>query len=292
MADVIHGVTQLANWLPTVFAPAAHGYFMHQRTLSNYMTDYSYLLASGAKAVSIPQSAAVVAESRGAGGETTVDYTGKATAESVATITVNQFYTAAHLITDVAQLQSTTQLQQHYIQATGYALLSSFETYMAGTILQGATTNDCSIATTDNYIIWSKFLEGLQKLQIANAYQVGQMAFGMSPEAWATSIVEWGEKYTHVSAVGASTFLTNGVIGSIAGIPIYVSDDWDGDGGTGDETATLWNKAAVGYALQNAFKVIGPVEDPLRGGTGFSVELYYGGTAVLETGIANFNNPS
>ena len=47
----------------------------------------------------------------------------------------------------------------------------------------------------------------------------------------------------------------------------------------------------MGYALQNAFKVIGPVEDPTRGGTGFSVELYYGGTAVLETGIANFNNP-
>lgn len=291
MADIIHGVTQLANWLPTVFGPAAHGYFMHQRTLSNYMTDYSYLLASGAKAVTIPQSAAVTAESRGSGAETAVEYTGSGSAETAATVTVNQFYTAAHLITDVAQLQSTTQLQEHYIQATGYALLSSFETYMAGTVLQGATTQDVSIATTDNYLLWANFLTALQKLQVVNAYQVGQMAFGMSPEVWATSIPEWGDKYTHVSAVGQSTFLTNGVIGALAGVPIYVSDDWDGDGTTGDETATLWNKAAVGYCLQNAFQIIGPVQDPLRGGTGFSVELYYGGTRIIEPGIVNFNNP-
>lgn len=290
MADVIHGVTQLANWLPTTFAPAAHGYFMHERTISNYMTDWSSLLAPGAKAVAIPQSALVVAESRGAGAETVVEYTGKNGAESVATITINQFYTAAHLITDAAQLQTSSDLQRHYIEATGYALLSAFETYAAGTLLQAATTNDVTLST-DNTITAAKLNEGIAALMVDNAFKPGQMALGMSPEAWGLSVASWDDLYFHHSATGNPTMLTNGQIGSIMGIPIYVSDDWDGDGTTGDETATLWNKNAVGYALQNAFKVIGPVADPTRGGVGFSVELYYGCTNVIEPGIANFNNP-
>lgn len=290
MADVIHGVTQLANWLPTNFAPAAFGYFQHERTISRFLTDYSYLLAPGAKAVSIPQSAAIVAESRGAGGETVVEYTGKGSAESVATVTVNQLYTAAILITDVAQLQTTTQLQDHYIKACAYALLSSFETYVAGTLLQAATTNDVSILTTDNNLTWAYFLSAISKLQVYNAYKPGKMALGCSPEAWALGVADWGAKYTSIETT-RENFGTNGALGQLAGVPVYVSDDWDGDGTTGDETATLWNMDAVGYVMQNMFKIIGPTDDPLRGGTGFSVELYYGATNVLETGIANFNNP-
>ncbi len=288
MADVITGVTQLANWLDTVFTPAAFGYFQHKRTLSNYMTDYSYLLAPGAKAVVIPQSALVTATTRGAGAETVIEYTGAT--ESLATITVNQFYTAAHLITDAAQLQTSTQLQEHYITATAYALISAFETYMAGTVLQGATTNDVSIATTDNNLTWDYVVSAISKLQVYNAYEPGMMALGCSPEAWALGVKDWGAKYTSIETM-RENFGTNGALGQLAGIPIYVSDDWDGDGTTGDETATLWNKKAVGYAMQNMFKVIGPTPDPLRGGTGFSVELYFGGVKVIETGIANFNNP-
>lgn len=287
MADVIMGVAQLANWLPTTFAPASYGYFLHERTLSNYMTDYSFLL-QGAKAVSIPQSALVVAESRGANAETPVEYTGNT--ETAGTLTVNQFYTAAHLITNVAQLQTSTQLQNHYIQATAYALLSQFETYMAGTILQGATTNDVTLAA-DNDVTWAKYKAGMAALLVDNAYKPGQMALGMSPEAWALSTDDWGNKYVSAADVGGSTILSTGVIGSLAGTPIYISDDWDGDGGTGDETATLWNRMAVGYGLQDAFSIIGPVPDPTRGGIGFSVELYFGGLRVLEPGICNFNNP-
>jgi len=290
MADVIHGVTQLANWLPTVFAPAAYGYFMHERTLSNWCTDYSGLLIPGAKAVTVPLSAAVVAESRGAGAETVVEYTGHTSAEAVGTVTVNQFYTAAFLITDAAQLQTNTQLMQHYVEGTAYALRSSFETYLAATILQSATTNDVTLGT-DNTITAAKLQEGIQNLLIDNAYVPGMVALALSPEAWAASVENWDDLYFHVSATGTDTILTNGQIGKIMGIPIYVSDDWDGDGTTGDETGTLWNKRAVGYALQNAFQIIGPVPDPLRGGTGFSVELYYGATKLLDSGIANFNNP-
>jgi hypothetical protein len=290
MADVIHGVTQLANWLPTVFAPAAYGYFMHERTLSNWCTDYSSLLASGAKAVTVPLSAAVVAESRGAGAETPVEYTGSGSAETAGTITVNQFYTAAFLITDAAQLQTNVQLMEHYVQGTAYALRSAFETYLAGTIIQSATTNDVTLGT-DNTITAAKLQEGIQNLLIDNAYVPGMVALGLSPEAWATSVADWGALYYHVSATGNPTMLTNGQIGSILGIPIYVSDDWDGDGTQHDETGSLWHKRAVGYALQNAFQIIGPVADPTRGGTGFSVELYYGATKMLDAGIANFNNP-
>jgi len=293
MSDVLKGAAELAGWLNTEFAPAAFGYFQHERQLAQWATDYSSLLAPGAKAISIPQSAAVVAESRGASGETAVEYTGKGSDEGAATITVNQFYTAAHLITKLAasQVRSNTQIGQHYIEGTVYALRSSLETYLAVTTIQdGGTTNDVSLGTA-NTVSTAKLNEGISNLMNDNAYVPGQVVLGMSPEAWAASVADWDDLYFHVSATGGATMLTNGAIGSIQGLPIYVSGDWDGTNTLGIETASLWNKRSIGYGMQNAFDIIGPVDDPTRGGIGFSVELYYGATVILEPGIANFNNP-
>ena len=41
----------------------------------------------------------------------------------------------------------------------------------------------------------------------------------------------------------------------IYGMPTYISTDWDDDGGTGDETATVFKKGVVYMAMQIAPRV-------------------------------------
>jgi len=286
MADIYHGTTQLANWLPTVFAPAMEGYFQSAKTLSNYCSDYSSLLAPGAKAVSVPLIGARTADSKST--ETALEYTGYSSAESVGTITVNQTAAEAFLFEDIAQLQTNLDLLNTYAMDSSYVLLKAFETYLAG-IVQSATTNDVTLAN-DNTVLWTDVLIAYRKLKIAGV-DIKQCAFGMSPEAFELSVAQWGTKYTSAAELGNQSFVASGAEGVLLGMPIYVSDDWDGDGGTGDETATIWHPRSVGYAIQGGIRVKGPVPVPTHIGDGIGYALHYGATKMIDTGIVNFNNP-
>lgn len=286
MADVYHGTTQLANWLPTVFAPAMEGYFQSAKTLSNYCTDYSSLLAPGAKAVSVPLIGVRTADTY-TSEDTALEYTGSS-AESVGTITVNTTSAEAFLFEDIAQLQTNLDLMNTYAMDSSYVLLKAFEAYLAG-VIQTATTNNVTLAT-DNTLLWTDVLIAYRKLKIAGV-DIKQCAFGMSPESFEKSVASWGTKYTSAAELGNQSFVASGAEGVLLGMPIYVSDDWDGDGGTGDMTATIWHPRAVGYAIQGGIRVKGPVPVPTRVGDGIGYAMHYGATKMIDTGIVNFVNP-
>jgi len=285
MADIYHGTTQLANWLPTVFAPAMEGYFQSQKTLSNFCTDYSSLLAAGAKAVSVPMIGQRTADSKST--QTALEYTGYASAESSGTITVDQTAAEAFLFEDIAQLQTNLDLLNTYAMDSAYVLTKAFESYLAG-IVQTATTNDITLAT-DNTILWTDVLAAYRKLKIAGV-DIKQCAFGMSPEAFELSVASWGTKYTSAAELGGSSFAYTGAEGILLGMPIYVSDDWDGDGGAGDETATIWHPRSVGYAIQGGIRVKGPVPVPTHVADGVAYAMHYGASKLIDSGIVNFNN--
>jgi len=292
MADIFHGTAQLANWLPTVFAPVADGYFKAGLGITNYCTNYSSALAPGAKAVTIPLIGARTADSKST--ETAVEWTGFASAETAATITANQQAIEAFLIEKISELETNVPLMQTYARDSAYVLAKHMENYIAASIIQSATTNDVTLGT-DNTITYAKLLEAQRQLNIDNV-KLRECAFGMSPEAFEISVIEWntnsGALYTSAAVMGERGFAATGAEGMILGAMIYVSDDWDGDGTTGDETASIWHPKAVGYVMAGGGPVtIGPSAQPLHGAEGFAVTLVYGATKMLDSGIANFNNP-
>jgi hypothetical protein len=90
--------------------------------------------------------------------------------------------------------------------------------------------------------------------------------------------------------------IASGAVGMVYGIPTFVSTDWDDDGGTGDETASIFKKESVYLAMQLSPRVQAAYDiDYLS--TSLVVDVLFGaalshGASSTSLGVVNFNNPS
>ena len=87
-----------------------------------------------------------------------------------------------------------------------------------------------------------------------------------------------------------------GQLGMIYGMPVFTSTDWDDDGGTGDETASIFTKDSVLFAMQMEPRVQSEYDiDHLA--TSVVADVLFGASLTQAAGtaagqIVNFNNPS
>lgn len=289
MADILHGTTQLANILPINWAPTVEGFFRASLTLSNYCYDAS-AWGTGGKTVSYPSPAEIVAVAKTNETHLT-EHVGSADPDAKVDIAMSTQY-AVPLFFDLMamkQVSTNTDLMIDYASRGGYGLRKKFETSLS-LIIQTATTHDVSLGT-DNTVTWALLASGWGKLGNYNIAPK-DTALGMSGEAWGASVSDWGSKYTSAAEIGRSdNFLQTGEWGRIGAVPVYVSDDWDGDGTTGDETASLWAKKAVSFAIQGGVDTLGPTPHILGAGYELGLYLNYGVALAIDTGVCNFNNP-
>ena len=176
----------------------------------------------------------------------------------------------------------------------GYALAKKVENYLAVDILQAATGNDVTLAA-DNTATTSLVRTGLQKLLDAGVdytdgetYLYGSPAFYMS----LLSLGDFTEAQKRGDGVNPNV---SGKVIQAYGMDIIASVDWDDDGGTGDESATIFNRNGVYFAQQVAPRVQSAYDiDHLA--TSVVADVLFG--AVLSHGasstscpVVNFNNP-
>jgi len=282
MADANVTTTSAAAYLATRIADVANGYFERELKVGSYCTDYSSLAVPGAKAIQVPLMTEETAGTKAA--DTAVEFSSNV--DSSATIDLDQYVYVAKRIEDIAQIQSSVDLIESYGKAAAYAVLKNIEAYIAG-IVQSATTNDVTLAT-DNTLLYTEILEAQKNLNIAGV-KMRDCAFAVSPEGY--------ETLSNLSQFNSSTLrgdgagvLATGADGTMLGAPVYVSDDWDGDGDTGDETATIWHPSAVGFAIQKALTVDIQWSADHQAWK-LVVSMIYGASKFIDGGIANFNNP-
>lgn len=289
MADILHGNTQLANWLPTNFGPAVEGFFRSNLGIMTRCYDASPW-ATGGKTVTYPTPGALTAVAKTT--ETLMtEHIGTASAETAATINMSTQYAVPLLIELITlkQLSSNMDLMMDLASRGAYALMKKFENTLA-LVIQTATTNDVTLGT-DNTITWAKLAEAWGKLGNYNIAPA-DTALGLSGPAWAVSMADWGDKYTSAADRGDSqNFLQTGNWGVIGRTPVFVTDDWESDGTTGDEAGSLWAKNAIGYAIQGGVDTLGPNPHILGGGYELGLYMNWGSVLAINAGVANFNNP-
>lgn len=281
----IVGTTQLATWLDTVFGPASYGYFEKDLRLLNHCTDYSALLPQGAKALALPS---VASRSPGLYSSEGSAMTPVATTEAAPTITINQFAIETFVFEDVALLQSSPDVMAIYAAQSAELLRGKMQNYIVDSIITSATTNDVTMAD-DNTITFAKLLSALALL-LDDGVTPEMCAVGLSGVAWGLSVSDWGDKYFSVAYTGGQTISTDGRIGQILGMPVYVTSDWSSSGTAGVECGSIWAKRAVAYAIQGGIrsKMGTDVDQGLADKLG--IGLYYGAVKYIDSGIANFTN--
>ena len=288
MADGNVTITTAANFIPEMWRDAILDYAERKFQMRNQVLDFSSMLSSGGDILNIPKVTEETAAAKSA--NTAVTYTNNT--DGVIQLAVDQHHYEAKRIEDIVRVQESADLFNAYAQSMGYALAKKVENYLA-LLVQGATGNDVSLST-DNTFTTALIRSGLQKLLDAgHDYTDGEHYFYCSPAAY-MSLLSLGD-FTEAQKRGdAENPLASGRIINAYGLEVYASTDWDDDGGSGDETDTIFNKNSVYFAQQLAPRVQSSYDiDHLA--TSVVADVLFGAAlshAASSTamGIVNFNN--
>ena len=288
MADGNVTKTTAANFIPEMWRDAILDYAERKFQLRNQVLDFSSMLAGGGDILNIPKVTEETAAAKSAG--SAVTYTNNT--DGVIQLAVDQHHYEAKRIEDIVRVQESADLFNAYAQSMGYALAKKVENYIA-LLMQDATGNDVSLSS-DNTFTTALIRSGLQKLLDAgHDYTDGEHYFYCSPAAY-MSLLSLGD-FTEAQKRGdAENPLASGRIINAYGLEVYASTDWDDDGGSGDETATIFNRNSIYFAQQLAPRVQSSYDiDHLA--TSVVADVLFGAAlshAANSTamGIVNFNN--
>jgi len=288
MANVT--TTTAANFIPELWRDAILDYAERQFLLRNQVLDFSSLVANGGDTLNIPKVTEETAAAKAA--DTAVTYS--ANTDGVVQLSLDQHQYEAKRIEDIVKVQESADLFNAYAKSIGYSLAKKIENYIAVDVLQSATGNDVTL-TADNTFTTALIREGLQKLLDAgHDYTDGDHFFYCSPASY-MSLLSLGD-FTEAQKRGDNESpLANGRIINAYVLNVYPSEDWDDDGGTGDETSTIFNRNSVYYAQQFAPRVQSSYDiDHLA--TSIVADVLFGAAlshAANSTalGVVNFVNP-
>ena len=248
MANVT--TTTAANFIPEMWRDAILDYAERKFQLRNQVLDFSSMVQNGGDILNIPKVAEETAAAKSA--DTAVTYS--ANTDGVIQLSLDQHQYEAKRIEDIVRVQESADLFNAYAKSMGYALAKKVENYLAVNIIQAATGNDVSLAT-DNTPTTAEVRSGLQKLLDAGYdYTDGETFFYASPGMY-MNLMGLGD-FTEAQKRGdAANPLASGSIMEIYGMPVIASVDWDDDGGTGDESGSIFNRNGIYFAQQIAPRV-------------------------------------
>ena len=290
MADGNVTVTTAANFIPELWRDAILDYAERKFQIKNQVSDFSSMLAGGGDILHIPKVTEETAAAKSAG--TAVTYTNNT--DGKIDLTVDQHHYEAKRIEDIVKVQESADLFNAYARSMGYALAKKVENYLAVDVIQSATGNDVTLSA-DNTMTTALLRSGLQKLLDAgHDYTDGDTWFYGSPAAY-MSMLSLGDFAEAQKRGDNANPLVKGQVVMAYGMPVFASTDWDDDGGTGDESASIFKRESIYFAQQIAPRVQSSYDiDHLA--TSVVADVLFGAAlshAANSTalGIVNFNNP-
>ena len=284
--------TTAAKFIPEVWKAAILDYAERAFRIRNQVTNVSDLVSGDT--VHVPRVSEETAAAKSAGSVVTYS----ANTDGEASISIDQHAYEAKRIDDIVRVQASYDLFSLYAKSMGYGLAKKVENYLAVDIIQSATANDVTLST-DNTFTTALVRSGMQKLlDIGVDYTDGDTHFYASPAGY-MSLMSLGEfsdfQERGPEAGGGAGPNVTGQLGSIYGMPVYTSTDWDDDGGTGDETASIFTKDSVLLAMQMEPRVQSEYDiDYLA--TSVVADVLFGASLTQAAGtaagqIVNFANP-
>ena len=290
MADGNVTVTTAANFIPELWRDAILDYAERKFQIKNQVSDFSSMLAGGGDILHIPKVTEETAAAKSAG--SAVTYTNNT--DGKIDLTVDQHHYEAKRIEDIVKVQESADLFNAYARSMGYALAKKVENYLAVDVIQSATGNDVTLSA-DNTMTTALLRSGLQKLLDAgHDYTDGDTWFYGSPAAY-MSMLSLGDFAEAQKRGDGANPLVKGQVVMAYGMPVFASTDWDDDGGTGDESASIFKRESIYFAQQIAPRVQSSYDiDHLA--TSVVADVLFGAAlshAANSTslGIVNFNNP-
>ncbi|MFQ6610708.1 MAG: hypothetical protein ACE5D7_07910 [Fidelibacterota bacterium] len=288
MANVT--TTTAANFIPELWKEAILDYAERKFQLKNQVTDLSSLLSGGGDTLHIPRVDEETAAAKSA--DTAVTY--GANTDGKTDLSIDQHFYEAKRIEDIVRVQESADLFGMYAKSMGYALAKKVENYLAVDIIQSATANDVNLST-DNQLTAGELRSGIQKLvDIGVDYTDGDTFLYCSPASYMYLLGL--DQFVRFDSIGNSQVPGNfsGALGQVYGMPVFPSVDWGDTGAGGEETASIFTRSSVMFAMQIEPRVQAQYDiDHLA--TSVVADVLFGAVLTQSAGdsagqIVNFNN--
>tara|TARA_R100000664_G_scaffold16010_1_gene24725 strand:- start:1526 stop:2467 length:942 start_codon:yes stop_codon:yes gene_type:complete len=209
--------TELAVFIPEIWAAAVRASFKKNLVMTNVGTDYSSLVSAGGDTVNIP-SVADVADAATKAPHVPVNYT-NATEDSIALALTSHKYASA-MVEDMGVVQSSSDLLSMYADSIGYKLALGFETEVETAL---ALTTECiNIAgNTVAKTIDAATLAHMSKVALENNCPLNECTLILNPTLYASLFRI--DDFIHISKTGAVD-VPNGQVGSVMGMNVVLSN--------------------------------------------------------------------
>ena len=210
--------TELAVFIPEIWAKAVRASFKKNLVMANVGTDYSSLVTGGGDTVNIP-SVADVANAATKAPHVPVNYT-NATEDSIALALTSHKYASA-MVEDMGVVQSNSDLLSMYSDSIGYKLALGFETEIETAL---ALTTEC-INIAGNTIaktIDAATLAHISKVVMENDCPLSECTLILNPTLYASLFRI--DDFIHISKTNTAN-VQNGLVGSVMGMPVVLSNN-------------------------------------------------------------------
>ncbi len=250
--------TELAVFIPEIWAQAVRASFKKGLVLGNLGTDFSSLVAGGGDIVHIP-SVADVANIATKDPHVPVNYT-NATEDKIDLNVTTHSYSSA-MIDDMGKIQANSDLLSMYADSIGYKLALGFDTSLETTL---ALTTECiNIAgNTVAKTIDALTLAHISKVVMENDCPLNECTLVLNPTLYASLFRI--DDFIHISKTNTAN-VQNGLVGQVMGMNVVLSnnitstnhnDAVDSDDGGLNNANVLGgfvvHNSALGYAFSKA----------------------------------------
>jgi hypothetical protein len=210
--------TELAVFIPEIWAQAVRASFKKNLVMTNVGTDYSSLVSGGGDTVNIP-SVADVADAATKAPHVPVNYT-NATEDSLSLALTSHKYASA-MVEDMGVVQANSDLLSMYADSIGYKLALGFETEVETAL---ALTTECiNIAgNTVAKTIDALTLAHMSKVVMTNDCPLNECTLILNPTLYASLFRI--EDFIHISKTNTAN-IQNGLVGQVMGMNVVLSNN-------------------------------------------------------------------
>ena len=240
--------TNLDKFIPELWASAVYRYFEKKLVFRPFFDDYSALVKGKGDKIHIPEVSQVGYGTKSA--DTAVSYA--TNTETEMTIDVDTHLYSAKLFEDIAVIQANESLFSKYAQSMAYTLAKELDTAIEAKMQAFQT----SVSLSANNTLTNAKAEEIYATLLGLDIPVEECCWFLNPTLYADVVAN----HSFVSAGGATDVQmgfngANGVVGSLYGIPVILSNQIDTTSGVAIEQGYLAHKSAVGVAVQQDIRV-------------------------------------
>ena len=247
------------HFIPEIWADGIYKYFERKSVFRGLVDDYSALFAGKGygDVLHIPEMSLISASDKDAGNDVSYD----ATATTETQLVVNKHKYVAKLFEDLTLIQSEADLVEKYSRMMGEALSRQVDADIWSEL---QNLEDSLLLDNDDTLTAGKFESALATLGEADIpYMDGECAMVVNPTLFADILNPSGgiaQYFIRNDAVGeGNRGLRTGMVGSLYGIDVYMSNTVDtaNEGGAGTNTISgaIFHKSAVAFASQQDVRV-------------------------------------